>query len=40
MTDVEGKVEKEEEVIVSMVARRGERGWGGVAPLGWSKRIR
>ena len=29
MSDVEGKVEKEEEVIVSMVARRGGRGWGG-----------
>ena len=28
MSDVEGKVEKEEEVIVSMVARRGGRGWG------------
>ena len=41
MSDVEGKVEKEEEVIVSMVARRGGRGWGGgVASLGWSKRIR
>ena len=38
MSDVEGKVEKEEEVIVSMVARRGGRGpWAGVKESGEMK---